>query len=97
MEYFIVNKLVSTLRVVDKVPPQTAWLNKHHQNIFDDPIVEFKSANLILKGTVSLNYVLGFIISMTKTGLMSNRNYKFDYSFLSGVGMLGKKVSNIAV
>ncbi|KAK0087143.1 hypothetical protein PV325_001656 [Microctonus aethiopoides] len=45
--YLIDNKLVSYLRIVDKVPPQTAWLNKHHQEIFDNPLVEFKSANLI--------------------------------------------------
>ena len=50
MEYLVDNQLVSSIRVVDKVPPQTAWLNKKHQDIFDDPIVEFRSANLINTG-----------------------------------------------
>lgn len=35
------------MRVVDKVPPQVAWLNKTHQETFSDIRVEFKSANLI--------------------------------------------------
>lgn len=50
VDYLVTNHLVSALRVVDKVPPQTAWLNKHHQAIFEDPLVEFKSANLIMQG-----------------------------------------------
>lgn len=47
IEYLIANDLVSKVRAVDKVPPQTAWFNKRHQEIFADPRVEFKSANLI--------------------------------------------------
>ncbi|XP_058798681.1 UDP-glucose 4-epimerase isoform X2 [Phymastichus coffea] len=47
VEYLIENDLVSYLRVIDKVPPQTAWLNVKHQKIFEHPLVEFKSANLI--------------------------------------------------
>lgn len=46
-EYLVSNNLVSKVRIVDKVPPQTAWLNKHHQEIFSNPVVEFRSANLI--------------------------------------------------
>ncbi|KAK9738343.1 NAD dependent epimerase/dehydratase family [Popillia japonica] len=45
--YLISNKLVSFIRVVDKVPPQVAWLNAHHKEVFNSPLVEFKSANLI--------------------------------------------------
>ncbi|KAI4459873.1 bifunctional polymyxin resistance protein arna [Holotrichia oblita] len=45
--YLISNKLVSFVRVVDKVPPQVAWLNTHHKEVFNSPLVEFKSANLI--------------------------------------------------
>ncbi|KAG7213438.1 hypothetical protein KM043_002716 [Ampulex compressa] len=47
VEYLLDNKLVSYVRVVDKVPPQTAWLNATHQKIFEHPLLEFKSANLI--------------------------------------------------
>ncbi|PSN37282.1 hypothetical protein C0J52_17192 [Blattella germanica] len=47
VEYLIENDLVSAVRVVDKVPPQTAWLNKKHQELFNNPKVHFKSANLI--------------------------------------------------
>ncbi|XP_012268433.2 uncharacterized protein LOC105693225 [Athalia rosae] len=47
VEYLLDKELVSYIRVVDKVPPQTAWLNEHHQKIFEHPLLEFRSANLI--------------------------------------------------
>ncbi|XP_013137726.1 PREDICTED: sterol-4-alpha-carboxylate 3-dehydrogenase, decarboxylating [Papilio polytes] len=47
VEYLISNDLVSELRVVDKTPPQLAFLNPTHTKIFEDPRVEYKSANLI--------------------------------------------------
>ncbi|KAF3428246.1 hypothetical protein E2986_07938 [Frieseomelitta varia] len=47
VEYLLDNDLVSFVRVVDKVPPQTAWLNTKHQQLFKHPLLEFKSANLI--------------------------------------------------
>lgn len=47
VDFLIKNDLVSKVRVVDKVPPQTAWFNKNHQEVFKDPRVEFRSANLI--------------------------------------------------
>ncbi|XP_015514980.1 uncharacterized protein YbjS isoform X1 [Neodiprion virginianus] len=47
VEYLLDNELVSYVRVIDKVPPQTAWLNKKHQRIFEHPLLEFRSANLI--------------------------------------------------
>ncbi|XP_011875987.1 PREDICTED: uncharacterized protein LOC105566526 [Vollenhovia emeryi] len=47
VEYLLDNDLVSYVRVVDKVPPQTAWLNAKHQRVFEHPLLEFKSANLI--------------------------------------------------
>lgn len=50
MTHLVENDLVSHVRVVDKVPPQTAWLNTKHKNIFEDSRVEFRSANLIIPG-----------------------------------------------
>ncbi|KAG6448245.1 hypothetical protein O3G_MSEX005351 [Manduca sexta] len=47
VEYLISNDLVSGLRVVDKTPPQLAFLNPAHTKVFNDPRVEYKSANLI--------------------------------------------------
>ncbi|XP_068622866.1 uncharacterized protein [Battus philenor] len=47
VEYLISNDFVSELRVVDKTPPQLAFLNATHTKIFEDPRVEYKSANLI--------------------------------------------------
>lgn len=41
------NNLASKVRVVDKVPPQIAWLNEDHKIAFESPVVEFHSANLI--------------------------------------------------
>ncbi|XP_043270051.1 uncharacterized protein YbjS [Venturia canescens] len=73
--YLVENQLVSSLRVVDKVPPQTAWLNKNLQNIFDNPIVDFRSANLInpvscqnaFAGDTRLDYVFN-CAGETKSG-----------------------------
>lgn len=48
--YIIENDFASHVRVVDKVPPPMAWLNKKHQTAFDNSIVEFKSANLLNPG-----------------------------------------------
>lgn len=37
--------------VVDKVPPQVAWLNETHSHIYKrHPLLEFRSANLINEG-----------------------------------------------
>ncbi|XP_025832413.1 uncharacterized protein PB2B2.11 [Agrilus planipennis] len=47
LDFLITNNLVQFVRIVDKVPPQVAWLNSRHQELFNNPIVEFKSANLI--------------------------------------------------
>ncbi|KAJ8724635.1 hypothetical protein PYW08_016109 [Mythimna loreyi] len=47
VEYLITNDLVSGLRVVDKTPPQLAFLNPSHSKIFEDSRIEYKSANLI--------------------------------------------------
>ncbi|CAF4817320.1 unnamed protein product [Pieris macdunnoughi] len=47
VEYLINNDLVTVLRVVDKTPPQLAFLNPSHTKCFEDPRVEYKSANLI--------------------------------------------------
>lgn len=45
---------MSFIRVVDKVPPQTAWLNAKHQQLFEHPLLEFKSANLINAGNTNI-------------------------------------------
>ena len=55
MSYLVDNKLVSNIRVVDKVPPPMAWLNEEHKAIFENPIVEFKSSNLLNPGMLLKN------------------------------------------
>ncbi|KAJ8943667.1 hypothetical protein NQ314_009690 [Rhamnusium bicolor] len=47
VSYLVQNDLISAIRVVDKVPPQVAWLNEPHTEAFNSSNVEFKSANLI--------------------------------------------------
>lgn len=69
MTYLIENDLVSHIRIVDKVPPQTAWLNAHHKKIFEDQRVEFRSANLIIPGKTLVKlslYVMKAYISETQ-------------------------------
>ncbi|CAH0553088.1 unnamed protein product [Brassicogethes aeneus] len=46
VSYLINNDLASAIRVVDKVPPQVAWLNENELNYFNNEIV-YQSANLI--------------------------------------------------
>lgn len=45
--YCLDNDLVSAITVVDKVPPQVAWLNEAHAKHFKNELVQFRSANLI--------------------------------------------------
>ncbi|XP_067631566.1 uncharacterized protein [Eurosta solidaginis] len=45
--YLVENDLTAEIRVVDKTPPQMAWLNERHNQAFDNSKVEFCSANLI--------------------------------------------------
>lgn len=47
VDHLLKNNVASKIRVVDKVPPQMAWLNSAHKAVYEDPLVEFKSANLI--------------------------------------------------
>ncbi|CAH0399011.1 unnamed protein product [Chilo suppressalis] len=47
VDYLVSNDLVCNVRVVDKTPPQLAFLNPAHTKVFEDPRVEYKSANLI--------------------------------------------------
>ncbi|KAF5286664.1 hypothetical protein FQR65_LT12495 [Abscondita terminalis] len=47
VSYLLSNNLVKCIRIVDKVPPQVAWLNSVHQDSFNNPLVQYKSANLI--------------------------------------------------
>lgn len=59
MEYLINNDLASEIRIVDKTPPQMAWLNHSHTLAFNHPTVEFFSANLINQGESS-NLITSF-------------------------------------
>ncbi|XP_060526278.1 uncharacterized protein LOC132701948 [Cylas formicarius] len=47
VSYLVEHDLASAITVVDKVPPQVAWLNDIHSKCFEHEIVKFKSANLI--------------------------------------------------
>ncbi|XP_073814274.1 uncharacterized protein isoform X1 [Musca autumnalis] len=47
LTYLVDNNLTAEIRVVDKTPPQMAWLNAKQSKAFDNEKVEFCSANLI--------------------------------------------------
>ncbi|XP_059140667.1 uncharacterized protein LOC131928611 [Physella acuta] len=51
VDYLVRNNLSKKIRVVDKVPPQMAWLNPRHAESFASPVVEFCHANLINKAS----------------------------------------------
>lgn len=48
--YLLDNELTQEIRVVDKTPPQMAWLNAKQTEAFASDKVEFCSANLINAG-----------------------------------------------
>uniref|UniRef100_T1HA61 Epimerase domain-containing protein n=1 Tax=Rhodnius prolixus TaxID=13249 RepID=T1HA61_RHOPR len=56
VELLIDEGYATFVRVVDKVPPQVAWLNKKHQKIFNDARVEFRSANLINQASCEIAF-----------------------------------------
>lgn len=79
MQYLIDNDLASTIRIVDKVLPALAYLNKIHDESFKNPIVEFVNANL-------LNKSVYFSVS-------TKRNYRtFDYNFIFDLQIRLKKL-----
>ncbi|KAK4313907.1 hypothetical protein Pmani_014770 [Petrolisthes manimaculis] len=43
----VAKDVASAVCVVDKVPPQIAWLNEKQTKVFNDDVVTFRSANLI--------------------------------------------------
>lgn len=45
-EYLVKSGVVSHVRCVDKVFPQTAFLNAEHTALFANPIVQFMQGNL---------------------------------------------------
>jgi len=63
--YLIENDLAEKVRVADKTPPMTAWLNQNHKKIFQDPRVEFVQVNLLNKTRV--------------TAAFSSDGFTFDY------------------
>ncbi|EEB11293.1 NAD dependent epimerase/dehydratase, putative [Pediculus humanus corporis] len=67
VHYLISNDLVECIRVVDKVPPQIAWLNSQHQASFNDARVHFKSCNLINLDSCKAAFA------------PDESNYSFDY------------------
>lgn len=47
IEFLVDNDKSSKIFVIDKTPPEIAWLNEKHANVFKNPKVVFQSANLI--------------------------------------------------
>lgn len=48
VDHLVSNDLAAYIRVVDKTPPQMAWMNRRHTDLFTSkPNVHFVSANLI--------------------------------------------------
>eukprot|EP00794_Sanderia_malayensis_P018877 gene18877-20777_t len=73
--YLVENNLAKKIRVADKVPPQTAWLNENHKGIFGDERVEFQQVNLLNQSHVD------------KAFSPSNDGDVFDYVINCGSGI----------
>ena len=56
MAHLVDHDLAGRILVADKVPPPMAWLNGKHKTVFDNPRVEFKSANLLNPG-ILINFI----------------------------------------
>ncbi|KAL3276446.1 hypothetical protein HHI36_011827 [Cryptolaemus montrouzieri] len=67
VSFLVSEELVSDIRIVDKVPPQVAWLSQVHQKFINSANVEFKSANLInpesCKNAFATNSSWDFVIN----------------------------------
>lgn len=50
----------SEIYVVDKTPPEVAWLNSTHLAAFKNPKVKFTSANLITQRNATIEYIFLF-------------------------------------
>lgn len=50
VSYLVENDLANSIRVVDKVLIQTAYLSPKHKLIFASPLIEFIQANLSSSG-----------------------------------------------
>lgn len=57
VEHLIENDLVSKVRVIDKVAPELAWLNDKQKKLFQNPLIEFMSGNLIHPSTCDLIFL----------------------------------------
>lgn len=53
VKFLIDQQLVSKIRVVDKQLPATAYLSKEFLSYYNNPIVEFKQANLTNAGKLT--------------------------------------------
>ena len=71
--YLIENNLVERVRVADKTPPQTAWMNEYHKGIFEGSKVEFRQANLLNPSHIERAFDV--------------ENGNFDYVVNCGVGV----------
>ncbi|ALC47894.1 CG5854 [Drosophila busckii] len=56
LTYLLNNDLTEEIRIVDKTPPQMAWLNEQQSKAFSNDKVEFCSANLINAASVQSAY-----------------------------------------
>ncbi|KAJ8675158.1 hypothetical protein QAD02_010944 [Eretmocerus hayati] len=97
VEYLIDNELVSYLRVVDKVPPQTAWLNSKHQKIFENPIVDFRSANLINPVSCQNAFVLDNPISYVFNCAGETKSGQTDPVYKEGIVKLSTNCAQQSV
>lgn len=52
MHYLVTNDLVGKIRIVDKVLPDTAYLNAEMKESFANPICEYMQGNLVNEGSI---------------------------------------------
>lgn len=93
MQYLVENVLVNKIIVVDKAMPQTSWFNHKHAAVFEDALVEYRSANLIsmtsceraFQGTEDFEFVINLVsfrYGLYVTGKSSRKRVKQKNSAL---------------
>ncbi|XP_055380010.1 uncharacterized protein LOC129611090 [Condylostylus longicornis] len=100
VHYLVTNNLCSEIRIVDKTPPQMAYLNKEHSEAFDNPIVEFCSANLINEVSCKTSFVPSKIKNrswdIVINAASENRPNQSDAVYKEGIFKLSMNCANEA-
>ncbi|KAJ3180795.1 hypothetical protein HDU85_003874 [Gaertneriomyces sp. JEL0708] len=81
VEYLVTKEVCGFVRVVDKAVPATAYLADRYKNVLENPIVEFRQANLTNPTAVSKAFDLPTHLPSSPSTALPTSTNQFDYVF----------------